>query len=49
MKAAIRSLLDPAVRRFYEEKIKGAQLRTWAEVAHDIKEIIAQTGRIGQA
>jgi glycosyltransferase involved in cell wall biosynthesis len=49
MKAAIRSLLDPAVRRSYEDKIKGAQLRTWAEVAHDIKEIIAQTGRIGRA
>lgn len=42
MKAAIRSLLDPAVRRSYENKIKGARLRTWAEVANDIKEIITR-------
>lgn len=39
IKGAIRSLLDPVVRRSNEEKIKAARLRTWAEVAKDIKEV----------
>jgi glycosyltransferase involved in cell wall biosynthesis len=42
MKAAIRSLLDPTIRRSYESRIKEARLRTWAEVANDIKEIITR-------
>jgi glycosyltransferase involved in cell wall biosynthesis len=41
MKAAIRSLLDPAVRLSYESRIKSAHLRTWVEVAYDIKDIIS--------
>lgn len=42
MKAAICSLLDPKVRRSYEDKIKSARLRTWIEVANDVKDIITQ-------
>jgi glycosyltransferase involved in cell wall biosynthesis len=41
MKAALRRLLDPEVRRSFEEKIRAARLRTWAEVASDIERIIA--------
>ncbi|WP_020177186.1 glycosyltransferase family 4 protein [Methyloferula stellata] len=36
MKAAIRQLLDSAVRKTYEDKIRAATLRTWADVASDL-------------
>jgi hypothetical protein len=42
MKAAIRSLLDPTIRRSYENKIQSTRLRTWTEVAEDIKDIITR-------
>lgn len=42
MKAAIRNLLDPTIRRSYESKIQSARLRTWTEVADDIKDIITR-------
>ncbi|MGO9135392.1 MAG: glycosyltransferase family 4 protein [Methylovirgula sp.] len=42
MKAAIRLLLDPAVRQSWEAKIAAAPLRIWADVAHDIEKIILQ-------
>jgi glycosyltransferase involved in cell wall biosynthesis len=36
IKAAIRQLLDPAIRKSFEEKIRAATLRTWADVARDL-------------
>ena len=36
IKAAIRQLLDPAIRKGFEEKIRAATLRTWADVARDL-------------
>ncbi len=44
MKAAILALLDPRVRHAYEEKIASACLRTWAEVAEDLAEVITHEG-----
>ncbi len=45
IKAAVRRLLDPDVRRSFEAKIEAAKLRTWAEVASDLGGIIAAKGR----
>ncbi|MGH6818759.1 MAG: glycosyltransferase family 4 protein [Methylovirgula sp.] len=41
IKAAVRRLLDPDIRRSFEKKIKAAKLRTWAEVVSDIERILA--------
>ena len=46
MKAAVRRLLDPEVRRSYQRKIEAAQLRTWAEVASDIERVITKSAPI---
>jgi glycosyltransferase involved in cell wall biosynthesis len=40
IKAAVRRLLDPELRRSFEGKIEAARLRTWAEVASDLARII---------
>lgn len=45
IKAAVRRLRDPDVRRSFEKKIEAANLRTWAEVASDIERIIAPPQR----
>lgn len=45
MKGAVRALANPAKRRFFQEKIQWAPLRTWAEVARDIEEIIMEPPR----
>ena len=47
MKAAIRTLLDPAVRASYEAKIVAAPLRTWADVGSDIARIIVECAKDG--
>ncbi|WP_026595707.1 glycosyltransferase family 4 protein [Methyloferula stellata] len=36
MEAAIKTLLDPAVRAAYESKIKSAPLRTWHDAGRDL-------------
>jgi glycosyltransferase involved in cell wall biosynthesis len=36
MKIAIRQLLDSSVRHGFEDRIKAADLRTWADVARDL-------------
>jgi glycosyltransferase involved in cell wall biosynthesis len=36
MEAAIKTLLDPAVRAAYESKIKSAPLRTWQDAGRDL-------------
>ncbi len=36
MEAAIRTLLNPAIRAAYESKIKSAPLRTWHDAGRDI-------------
>jgi glycosyltransferase involved in cell wall biosynthesis len=45
IKAAVRRLLDPFIRRSFEKKIKAAKLRTWADVASDIERIVATPQR----
>ncbi|MGB6657128.1 MAG: glycosyltransferase, partial [Methylovirgula sp.] len=45
IKAAVRRLRDPDVRRSFEKKIEAANLRTWAEAASDIERIIAPPQR----
>ena len=45
MKAAIRRLLDPAVRASYEAKIKAMPLRTWAQVGSDIARVIVDCSK----
>jgi glycosyltransferase involved in cell wall biosynthesis len=40
MKDAIRSLLDPSTRNAYREKIARTPLRTWADVASDLRSVI---------
>jgi glycosyltransferase involved in cell wall biosynthesis len=36
IEAAIRQLLDPAIRKSFEDKIRAADLRTWADVARNL-------------
>ncbi len=45
MKAAICRLLDPELRRSYQDKIATASLRSWAEVAGDIERVIIERCR----
>jgi glycosyltransferase involved in cell wall biosynthesis len=42
MKGAMRQLLDPAIRKTFEDKIGTAILRTWADVANDLVAVLLQ-------
>jgi glycosyltransferase involved in cell wall biosynthesis len=45
MKAAIRQLLDPSVRKIFEQKIRSADLRTWADVGRDLAAALLNISR----
>jgi len=45
MKAAIRQLLDPAIRKTYEDKIQASDLRSWADVASDLMNVLLRKAK----